>query len=522
MSRSRARLLLPVAIALGAGALYAETRVLVHRFDAVTYMLAAASDDPARWFNPHHLLYVWLARGVAALVGAASPGAAMAWVSAVAAAAALAVQAALLGALIPGAGWTLAGSALLGLSGAFWVSATEPDVYALTVATLVGAAASGVRAAATGRTRWHAAAGVLTALSILVHQLAVLFALAYAASLAFAGRGGRPRALGAFLVPAVGVSAAAYLGIGVAFGLFADPASFLAWATTYGRSGYWGIFRARNLVDGLYGLLYALAPGAGGLVPPLLVRAVSALGLAAAAWGVWRWTRATWPSAPHRAASTLCLAWLAAYVPFIVWYAPFHTPLWLLVLPPLGLLLAGAGAAAARAPSPGRRGAALALGVVLAVGALSYVRVVWPLTRPENDVETRFAARALATLPADARVVAPIGVAAQLLAERLGRDAVFVVPHAPSARETRAEVLARLSGFVAGARRAERPTFVFASLLGPAPAGSRWSDAELRRAVSAFLAAAAGAARLGVLDTAELAQPLRRHPLDPTGRGAAG
>ena len=512
---------LPAAVMLGALALHASTVVAVHRFDAVTYALAAASPDPARWFNPHHLLYVWLARRLGALAGA-PPATAMRWLSAASAAAALGAQAALLGALVARPGWALAGTALLGVSAAFWVSATETDMYALTVLTLVGAAACAVRAAARPGVGWHAAAGLLTALSILVHQLSVLFALAYVAALAVAAPPSRRRAAVAFLVPAAGASGAVYLAVGLGAQLFHDVPSFLAWMTTYAHAGYWGIFRARNLADALYGLLYAAAPGAGGLVPRPLVWAASALALALAGWGVAGWARAAADDPRRRMAAALCAGWVVIDAAFIVWYAPFHTPHWLLVLPPLTLLAA---LAADHATARSRRGARAVLAVALAfvalVGALNYVRVVWPLTVPENDVETRLATRVAATLPAGVRVVAPIGVAAQLLAERLGREAVFVVPHAPSRRETRAEVLERLARFVAGARGAGRPVVVFAGLLGPAPRGSRLADPELRRGVGALLGPLAAAGGVALLDTRELEAPPRRHPLDPgAGRGA--
>jgi hypothetical protein len=103
-------------------------------------------------------------------------------------------------------------------------------------------------------------------------------------------------------------------------------------------------------------------------------------------------------------------------------------------------------------------------------------------------------------MPPGARVVAPIGVTTILMIDRLGGDAVFVVPHRPAPGDTPAAALVRLRRFVERSWGEGRPVWVFGSLLEPSPDGYL-GDPAFGRAVGDLLRALAGDPRVVVLDT---------------------
>jgi hypothetical protein len=508
---------LPVAVGLASLVLYALTFISTHRFDAVGFVIAARSPDPRAWFTPHHLLYPWFGHALAGLAGADHLVRALQAVSAVAAATCVGIYAAILQRILhrrqPGI-WPVLGAGLLGLSASFWVSAVESDAYALALASLAGATACYLRASESGR-RWHVVAAIFASLGTLVHQMVVLFALAYALALALAGPRRRWPDVLAFGVPLGLMTGSVYLAVGLAHGFFHDPPSLWRWVTAYAYQGPWGPPGRARLIEGLYGFLYSVAAGAGGLVPSAVVRPVAVLGLIGALVSGWRSLRAAGGTSPARQGAsavspmvTLGLCWLAIYVPFIVWHAAFTPAHWLFVTMPLVMLAVCAADAMGAKGSAARRFALVAAMVVLCVviGTLNYVRVIAPLMAP--DAAGAFAREALARMPARARVVAPIGVATLLVQERLGGDAVFVVPHRPWEGDPTAAVLARLRAFVERSRREDSPVWVFRSLMEPT-FETYLGDPILRRAVADMLREIARDPRVVVLDTTTLNRPVR-------------
>jgi hypothetical protein len=497
---SRPSWIVPAAVGLAFFALYLGTFISGHRFDAVAYLIAARSPDPRSWFHPHHLLYAWLGHVVGGVVGFDRLVGVLQGVSAFAAAVGLALYAAVLQRLAAGGSrvWPVLGVALLGLSASFWVSAVESDPYALTLACLAAASACFVRAADSGALRWHVVAGVVVSFAVLVHQMAVLFAAAYVAATLVVGPR-RVRGSLALVAPAGLVTGAVYLAVGLAHGFFENLPGLLRWLTSYAHGAPWNPPGRSKLIEGLYGFLYSIAGGAAGFVPSSIVRTVAVLILAGGLWALVRHLRGT-----VTAGTVLAIAWLVVYVPFVLWFAPFTAAHWQFVTMPL-LLLAVPVAARIGAPGPPWRrgavaGAVAALCVV--IGALNYTHLIAPLGAA--DTADALARPALARIPPDARVVAPIGVTTLLVVERLGAGAVFVVPHRPRDGEPPGAVVERLRAFIEQSGRERRPLWIFGSLL-EARAGGYLGDAALTLAVSDLLRDVARDGRVGVLETTSLA-----------------
>lgn len=506
MSAPRARAaawpawIVPAAVGLVFLGLYLRTFIAGHRFDAVAYVIAARGPDPRSWFHPHHLLYAWLGHVVGGVVGFDHLVAALQGVSACAAALGLALYADVLQRLVAGRSrvWPVLGAALFGLSASFWVSAVESDPYALTLACLAAASACFVRAADTGEMRWHVGAGVVVSFATLVHQMTVLFAAAYVAATLVVG----PRRLRgslAFVVPAGALTGAVYLTVGLVHGFVADLPGLLRWLTSYAHGAPWNPPGRSRVIEGLYGFLYSIAGGAAGFLPSWIVRTIAVLILAGGLWAVLKHARR-----PVMAGTVLAAAWLSAYVPFVLWFAPFTAAHWQFVSMPLLLLAVPVASRIGAAGPPWRQGA-LAGGVAVlcvVIGALNYAHLIAPLRAAETA--DALARPALARIPPDARVVAPIGVTTLLVVERLGAAAVFVVPHRARDEEPPGAVVDRLRAFIEQSARERRPLWIFGSLL-ETRAGGYLGDATLNLAVGDLLRDVARDGRVGVLDTAGLA-----------------
>jgi hypothetical protein len=491
--------------------LYGSTFIAVHRFDAVSSVLAARSADPHARFNPHHLLYVSLVGGVGRLVGPDRVVPALQALSAVAAAVSLALYTAILGRLLHPANraWAVIGAAGLGLSTSFWISAVETDAYALTLLSLVAASACHLRAAERDTItslRWHAAAGVVTALGTLMHQMAALFALAYVLAVALTARR-RARAAVAFGAPLGLIVGGGYLAVGLSQGFVRDLSSLARWLTLYAHQGSWGPFGRGKLRESLYGLLYSIAGGGAGLVPTSVIGLVAIVAVIAGLWIAARYLRAIRASPPHRAMATLGLCWLAIFVPFNAWFAPFTTVHWQFVTIPLGMLVVSALDRVAGGPLvPRRRRRIVLAGLAIlcaSLGTLNYVRVIRPLTAAANDVDAMLARDTLARMPPGARLVAPIGTATLRLIDGLGAGAVFVVPHQSGTDDRAAAIAEALRRFIEHAWRDGHSVWVFASLLAPDPAGYL-TEPALRGTVSDLLRAHASDPRLVTIDTTPL------------------
>jgi hypothetical protein len=490
-------------------------------FDAAAFVLRATSPEPARWFHPHHLLYGWLAHGVAVVAGPDGLVATMQWLSALSAAIGVGVYAHVLRRVLgPGrALWAAGGAMLLGVSSMYWVNAVETDAYAIATAGLAGAFVCHAAAQRGRGPSGHVAAGLLTGVAILFHQLLSLFAIAVATALVLVGGPERWRRAVGFFVPAAVLPGIAYLAIGARFGFYHDARSFLAWLVLEGHANEWEGFRPGALVEGCYGLAYAVVSGGRGLLSPRAIRAVGALGFLALSPPITQYVRHSTRDATARATLVLCGCWIAAFASFSVLHWPEYSKHWLFVLMPLFLLVVGAGAElAGRARWRGAEGVGLALLAlaVLGVGGLNYVRTVWPLTRPENDHDMQFAEYALARVPAADRVVTSIGIPALVLVERRGAGAVFIVPGRPHRHETTADVVRALERFVTNAWDEGRTVWVFEDLLEP-PHPRDPRSADIGAAVARALDRLRRHPGFAVLDTGLLRTPLTRHRWDIAG-----
>lgn len=505
-------------------ALYLGTLTVAHRFDAIAFYLAAQTADLARLLHPHHILYLVFAHGVFRVVGPDRLELALQVISAFAASAALGLVVLLLDRVVRHPGWAVGGACLLGVSGGFWMSATEMDMYALAVASVAAGLVCYARADQTSRAGWYAAAGVCVGIGVLFHQLVGLLLLAGAVAILTVPPVRASRALAAFATPgavlALGGYVAGYLvrGRGSRASWATDvPAGLVGFLTTYGYGGR-GPFARDRVVDVMYGVLYAVAPGAAGLVPTWVIRTVTIVVVAGLVWAIARWVRAV--IADRRVARVVfaVIVWIGMAIVANAALAPTYVGFWTLILPGLVMVVTAAYAHAAvslRGPWP--RIAAGAFGVlILGLAGANYVRVVWPRTIADNDVDRRVAHAVLTAIPSQSAVIVPVSVAAEIIAERLGREQVHIVPHLPEVRSADAE-LAELRRFIARHRAAGRPVYVFSTLFVPPSASAQLGDAAFRRSVQQVLRDALDQSEASSVDTVLLESPRRRHPLDRFG-----
>lgn len=317
-------LLLIVAFA----ALYILTRTGVHTFDAISYTYDVESKPLLEVFHPHHLLYgaagklaIWIAQlfgydGRAdqpiqvlnALAGAL--GVAALW---------------RFGVRFSGRRWlSLGAAALVGMCFAYWLYATEVEVY--TLAALFISISLWIMAALEQQrtTAKIILLGLATAGAVMFHQTNVLFALPVSAFLLL-----RRDWRGFLLYGVVSGTAVAlpYLAVAYASGL-RDWQGFYDWASGYAQTGQWGGYLSAEHLPALWdGLRNTISPHNSllAILFYLLVIVSAALAL-----------RDLWKQG--RAWLAFALVWLLLYGAFFWWWEPWNIEFWIALLPLWALL----------------------------------------------------------------------------------------------------------------------------------------------------------------------------------------
>ena len=357
--------------------------------NAVVYCLDAKRGTSL--FHPHHVLFNavihWLVRGLSALGLEADTIAVAQAHNAVFAAALIGAFAIWLARVRDGrrlGAVELAAPLLLAGSSIFLEFATQPESYVPALACAVGALA--VLVDGPGRVRPGRAllAGVLLALAVLYHQIAVVFSLLLLAQAgAAAGARRRPalREAGAAIGFAGAFSLGGYLAAHAASG---TGLSFLEYCTWFLQMGQpWGV--AGNVgASGLEALGRTLALAAVGSSSGAAGRAALVVaGLLLAANGV-----AAARGAASRELRLTCLAWAAGLLLFLWWWLPKEVNYYVFVMPPLAALAA----LSIRDACGERLARPVAIGAAAVVLVWAGIREVLPHHRDPDPVRVRAAA----------------------------------------------------------------------------------------------------------------------------------
>jgi len=407
-----------VALALLGLLGYALTRSANYSGDAIYYAAKVESiRSPAGLMLPGHLIYCLLSRafyrGGASLGIFSSALEAMQWLSVLAGGASLGIMGALAYRLVRRRAVAVLATLGFGASYAYWIQATDAETYSLGIMCLLAAALllqSGLTRVKEGRgsaTLYFAGVGLLHALASLIHLSLLLFLPA--ALVGLLGRG-RSRADSGLLRAAtyVGVLTAICLlpitAAAFAVGGARSPAGVIAWLaeSAHGLPGSLSLASAVRATYVLFNsfvflgdlgqsvrtaLAQGLPGGAAAFVRahalPIANLLIVSVLLLVAAWAGIR--RAA--SLRHTAEGNLSwlIAWILPFAALAAYYYYSETEGWVMILPPLWLLI-GFIATAAPPQSTRRDTALLALAVAFLV-AVNAAGGILPARDLRNNVK---------------------------------------------------------------------------------------------------------------------------------------
>jgi hypothetical protein len=347
------------------GGLYFYTRTEVHTFDALSYTWGVEDKPLGLLFHPHHLLYGpvgWLAyKGALALGYAGHADVPVQVVNAVAGAAGVFFLWRF------GARWTgrptaaLGASLATGLSYAYWVYASEVEVYTLATAFLSLALWKLIKLDERPRATTAMSLGLAHAGAILFHQTNVLFGLAMASFLL-----SRPRLRRWTIILPYG--AAVVLPIAAAYGYvayasnFPDWTAFYSWLTDYARTGQWGRFLSIEHFPALRSGLLTSVSTRSWLATSFFLLTIG--GIVAGSYQAWR-------NPVRRPWHVFASVWSISYLFFFWWWEPWNIEFWIALLPLWNLWIISAwppiinGAAGRSRSVPDQRSATMAIYALL-------------------------------------------------------------------------------------------------------------------------------------------------------------
>jgi hypothetical protein len=346
------------------GLLYFRTRTVIHTFDAVSYMWNVEVKPFGELFHPHHLLYAPVGQlayhlaqnfgytghsdvpiqAVNALAGAL--GILFLW---------------RFGVLWTGRAWASLGvSVAVGLCYAYWLYASEVEVYTLAAAFLTLSMWILAILDRHPDPAYGAALGLAHAGAIMFHQTNVLFAIPVTLFLLLHPNLRRPSILAAYMGTGV-------LAVGIPYGLVIassglnSPDAISHWLTDYAQTGRWGGYLSLEHLPALQaGLAGSVACDA------WLVGVFYSLTVMGIMFSAWR----SFHDPRHRIWSVFGGVWLVLYSVFFWWWEPFNIEFWIALLPVWGFwMMAGwpADTPIAHAEGPANR------------RALSLLRVIYPI-----------------------------------------------------------------------------------------------------------------------------------------------
>lgn len=309
------------------GSLYIYTRTEVHTFDALSYTWGVEDKPFGLLFHPHHLLYGplgWLAYQASLALGYTGRADLPVQVVNALAGAAGIFFLWRFGASFTGRPFAALGASLAaGLSYAYWVYASEVEVYTLSTAFLILALWALVALEAAPGMVLASMVGLAHAGAILFHQTNLLFGLALVSFLIYTPALRRWHIVLPYALAVVLPVAAAYGYVAYA-SQFPDWASFYGWLTDYARTGQWGGFLSLAHLPALRaGLLTSvstdirLATGFFGLI------------VAGGGAGVYQALR----NPERRPWVVLASVWFIAYLLFFWWWEPWNIEFWIALLP---------------------------------------------------------------------------------------------------------------------------------------------------------------------------------------------
>ena len=349
-------------VALGAGALYLLTLARWHTWDAIAYT-ARAYGNPllserflsTSFFHPHHLLYLTLARGFLWLSKVLIPHSPDPFFP-------LQLMSVLFGAssvflvgyiVLQRTGSTVRAcvlAAMFALSQAVWRFSTEVEVMLPALFFCLCAVAMVARRAV--RRPNLPALALLTAIAILIHQIAFLFFLAMMISLLSSrtAEESSVRSMVHYGGSVTLVVVIAYLAGAMLSGHLHSPSDLIDWILfAASRHTLYPGGMVASLWVGLRGFLHAIVTGygasqlvSGHVSLEILVFAAALLivlvGMLFSVSWIGRSIRSLLRSSPSWV--VLHTVWFGITALFIVWLQPFNIEFWIYCLPALILLLA--------------------------------------------------------------------------------------------------------------------------------------------------------------------------------------
>lgn len=358
--------LLPMLlIFVGFVGLYMATRSTIHTFDALSYTQDVENKPFIELYHPHHLLYGvvgrWALR-LAELFGySGRADVPIQWLNALAGAAGV-VLLWRFGVVFSGRRWlSLAPSLLMGVAYAFWLYATEVEVYTFAALFIVLSLWLLAKLPDHPRPVHGLGLALAGAGAVMFHQTNLFFVFPMSLFLAVHPTARRllPFYAGG-LALAVGLP---YLLVGWWSG-FRTLAQFYGWLTDYAQQGTWGGYLSLDHLPALRdGLLDTVSTASA------LAWVFYALALLGVVLG-----RLPRPWA------FLVAGWLVLYGAFFWWWEPWNIEFWLVLLPlfALGIL---AGLRHDRAAKP----ISAAAGVLALLLLLQHLPTLRQNTNPQND-----------------------------------------------------------------------------------------------------------------------------------------
>lgn len=356
--KTRMQLIATLALFIGFSALYIDTRTAVHTFDALSYTQDVETKPLGLLYHPHHLLYgptgyvaVNIAEGLGYEGRADIP---IQYVNALAGALGI-VALWYFGITFTGKTWEpLPIAALIGACFAYWLYATEVEVYTLAALFIILSLWLLARLEKNDTRRDLILLGLTTAGAVMFHQTNALLVLPIAVFVVVLRQNWRDVVLyGTIVALAVGIP---YIGVGLNSG-FRSVDDYYNWLTDYAQTGQWGGYLSFDHLDALQtGLTNTITPH-----HSLLPTAFYALAIIGLALGFIQTKRVWW---------VFGLTWLLLYGGFFWWWEPWNIEFWIALLPLWALLmLAGLRAEFKYAPTIiASLAGLLAIGLLLAQG----------------------------------------------------------------------------------------------------------------------------------------------------------
>jgi hypothetical protein len=303
--------------------LYVRTRTQSHTFDALSYTQDVENKPFSELYHPHHLLYGPVGRiafDAAQIVGYdGRADAPIQFLNAVAGALGV-ILLWQFGGRFSGRMWPALGVAMLvGVTFAFWLYATEVEVYTFAAVFVIASMGLLLWLEDDPTPRKAVLLGMTCAAAVMFHQTNAMFALPV--SVFLLSDASRRKLVILYWISfglAVGLP---YLLVGWTSG-FRSPDDFYTWATDYAQTGTWGGNLNTDSLPALRdGLLNTISNDA---TFAWMFYALATLGVVMGVRHLWQ---------ERRGWLFFGLAWMIPYGAFFWWWEPWNIEFWIVLLP---------------------------------------------------------------------------------------------------------------------------------------------------------------------------------------------